>query len=427
MPRRNVRILLALLVVSLLCAYRSSRYARVLSYALEQIQLKALEPKPPKDLTEAALRGMTMVLDPYTDYISTEDLPQFEEELDRQFAGVGVEVFIEPESKRLRVASPLPNTPAQREGIKPGDYILAIDGQSTEGLTLEQASKKMRGNPGTKVVLSVQTPGEEKPRDVTLVREIIHAETVLGDTRNPDGSWNYVLQDHPDIGYIRLPTFGEDTSGRLRTIITALLEKKIRGLVLDLRDNPGGRLEEAVAVCDLFIRSGEIVTTRYRNGQIKRRYMATGRPLCPDLPLAVLINTFSASASEIVAACLQDYQRAVIVGERSFGKGTVQELIHLGPDLGMLKLTTAAYWRPSGRQIHKMGGASDRDEWGVSPDPGMQVELDKTEREALIKYRALRDIYLPAGSPLPVGFESAPKDFKDRQLEHAVEAIGKKR
>lgn len=423
MPRRNLQILVLAIIICLLCAYRSSRYTRVLTYALEQIQFKALEPRSPQQLTEGALRGMVGVLDPYSSYISEEDLPKFEEELDRQFAGIGVEIFLDPQSQRLCVASPLPNTPAQKAGIKPGDWIVAIDGQATEGMTLEEAGKKMRGEPGTQVVLSVQTPGEEKPHEVKLTREIIRAETILGDTRNPDGTWNYVLQSHPEIGYVRISTFGEETTAQLKKIILDLKKKNIRGLILDLRDNPGGRLEEAIAMCDLFIESGVIVTTRYRNGQIKRQYTASGKPVCPDLPMSVLINHYSASASEIVAACLQDHGRATIVGERSFGKGTVQELIQLEAGLGMLKLTTAAYWRPSGKQIHRTVNAGEDQEWGVRPDPGKEVKLDRAEQDMLARYRALRDIYLPPGSPKPAGFDSLPADFRDRQLEVAVESI----
>ncbi|MGQ9563432.1 MAG: S41 family peptidase [Thermogutta sp.] len=423
MPRRNLQILVLTILVCLLCAYRSSRYTRVLTYALEQIQLKALEPKPAKELTQAALRGMTEVLDAYSSYISEDELPKFEEELDRQFAGVGIEIFVEPQSQRLRVACPLPNTPAQKAGIKPGDYILAIDGQPTKGLSLEEAGKRMRGEPGTTVTLSVQTPGEENPRDVTLSREVICVESVLGDTRNPDGTWNYLLQSHPDIGYVRIATFGEETSVQLKKVLLDLKAKNIRWLILDLRDNPGGRLEEAVATCDLFIKSGVIVTTRYRNGQVKKRYMASGRAVFSDIPMSVLINHFSASASEIVAACLQDHGRAKIVGERSFGKGTVQELIQLEAGLGMLKLTTAAYWRPSGKQIHRVGNAGEDQEWGVTPDPGFEVKLDRAEQDMLARYRALRDVYLPPESPKPAGFDSVPADFRDRQLDSAVKAL----
>lgn len=423
MPRRNLQILVITSVLCLLCAYHSSRYSRVFSYALEQIQVRALEPKTPKDLTEAALRAMTAILDPYSAYISEADMPRFAEELDRQFGGVGIEIYLEPTNRRLCVASPLPNTPAQRAGIKPGDIILAIDGQPTEGLSLEQATRRMRGQPGTEVTLTVQTPGEEKTRDLKLKREVIHAETVLGDSRNPDGTWNFVLEDHPEIGYIRLPTFAEDADKRLRQVIEDLQKKNIRGLVLDLRNDPGGRLEVAVAVCELFLNSGEIVTTRYRNGQLKARYTAGGKPVCPELPLAVLINRFSASASEIVAACLQDHKRAIVVGERSFGKGTVQELLPLEPGMGILKLTTAAYWRPSGKNIHRMAGDDESAEWGVKPDPGYEVPLGPQEFEQLLLYRALRDIYLPPGSPRPEGFEKVPDNFRDRQLEKAVEAL----
>lgn len=423
MPRKNVQILVIACVVCLLCAYRSSRYARVVTYALEQIEFKALEPKPARKLAEAAIRGMTEVLDPYSSYISEQDLPRFAEELDRQFGGVGIEIFVEPKTRKICVASPLPNTPAQRAGIRPGDIIIAINGESTEGLSLDQAAKKMRGEAGTEVTLTIQTPGEEKPRDVKLKREVIKAETVLGDSRNPDGSWNFVLEEHPDIGYVRLPTFAEDSDKRLREILEQLRKKNIRGLILDLRDDPGGRLEVAVAICDMFIKSGVIVTTRYRDGRIKARYTASGRPVCPDLPLVVLINRYSASASEIVAACLQDHQRAKVVGERSFGKGTVQELIQLEPGMGLLKLTTAAYWRPSGKNIHRMVGADESQEWGVKPDPGWEVPLEKEELETVLRYRALRDIYLPPGSPKPEGFDKIPENFRDRQLDRAVECL----
>ncbi len=421
MPRRNLHILLFTVVFSLLCAFRSSPYGRALMYALEQIHQKALEPRSQKELAEAALRGMADELDPYSAYISAEELAQFDEELDRQFGGVGIEIHVDPDTRGVIVTTALPGTPALRAGIRPGDRLLAVDGQDVSNANLEEVSRLVRGEPGSQVVLTVQSRGESEPRRLSLTREIIQGETVLGDTRNADGTWNYTLPERPDIGFIRIDTFADETDDRLREVLRRLMEQGVRGIILDLRSDPGGRLDVAVEVCDAFVRSGVIVTTQTRTGIVKERFVASGKAICPDTPLAVLINRFSASASEIVAACLQDHGRAVIVGERSFGKGTVQELLDMEPGLGRLKLTTAAYRRPSGKNIHRSVHARPEDDWGVRPDPGYEVELDEKEVELQILARALRGMYRTAESSKPVGFENVPDDFRDRHLEKALE------
>ncbi|NMC19409.1 MAG: S41 family peptidase [Thermogutta sp.] len=421
MPRRNLQILLFTVVFSLLCAFRSSPYGRALMYALEQIHQKALEPRTQKELAEAALRGMANELDPYSAYISAEELAQFDEELDRQFGGVGIEIHVDPDTRGVIVTTALPGTPAQRGGIRPGDRLLAVDGQDVSSANLDEVSRLVRGLPGSQVVLTVQSRGETEPRRVTLTREIIQGETVLGDTRNADGTWNYTLRERPDIGFIRIDTFADETDDRLREVLRQLMEKGVRGIILDLRSDPGGRLDVAVEVCDAFLRSGVIVTTQTRTGVVKERFAASGKAVCPDTPLAVLINRYSASASEIVAACLQDHGRAVIVGERSFGKGTVQELLDMEPGLGRLKLTTASYRRPSGKNIHRSVRARPEDDWGVRPDPGYEVPLDEKEVELQILARALRGMYRTAESPKPVGFENVPDDFRDRHVEKALE------
>lgn len=427
MPRRNTYILLLTILFSLLCAFRSSPYGRALMYALEQIHQKALEPRSQKELAEAALRGMADELDPYSAYISAEELAQFDEELDRQFGGVGIEIHVDPDTRGVIVTTALPGTPAQRGGIRPGDRLLAVDGQDVSSANLDEVSRLVRGLPGSQVVLTVQSRDEAEPRRVTLTREIIQGETVLGDTRNADGTWNYTLRERPDIGFIRIDTFADETDDRLREVLLQLAGKGVQGIILDLRSDPGGRLDVAVNVCDAFLRSGVIVTTQTRTGVIKERFAASGKAICPDTRLAVLINRFSASASEIVAACLQDHGRAVIVGERSFGKGTVQELLDMEPGLGRLKLTTASYRRPSGKNIHRSVSAKDRDDWGVRPDPGYEVELDEKEVELQILARALRGMYRDAKSPKPVGFENVPDDFRDRCVETALKYFDRRK
>lgn len=421
MPRRNLYILLLTVLFSLLCAFRSSPYGRALMYALEQIHRRALESRSQKELAEAALRGMAEELDPYSAYISADELAQFDEELDRQFGGVGIEIHVDPETRGVIVTAALPGTPAQRAGIRPGDRLLAVDGQDIASANLDEVSRLVRGLPGSQVLLTVQSPDEPESRRVTLTREIIQGETVLGDTRNADGTWNYTLRERPEIGFVRIDTFADETDDRLREVLRQLMEKGVQGIILDLRSDPGGRLDVAVGVCDAFIRSGVIVTTQTRSGVVKERFTASGKAICPDTPLAVLINRFSASASEIVAACLQDHGRAVIVGERSFGKGTVQELLDMEPGLGRLKLTTASYRRPSGKDIHRSVNARKEDDWGVRPNPGYEVALDEKEVELQILARALRGMYRGADSPKPVGFEKVPDDFRDRHVEKALE------
>jgi carboxyl-terminal processing protease len=278
----------------------------------------------------------------------------------------------------------------------------------------------MRGRAKEPVTLTVLHPGDDKPVDIEIVRDVIQVASVLGDTRNADGSWDYFLEGRDRIGYVRINVFGRDTVEELQNVLRRLVEQGMRGLVLDLRNNAGGRLDAAIDICDLLIPSGEIVTMRGRHGRILRAYQATGNAPFTDFPLAVLVNQVTASASEIVAACLQDHGRAVVVGQRTYGKGTVQEIIDLRPSQGELKLTTASYWRPTGRNIHREQNAGDSDAWGVRPDPGYEVPPAKAEpgRPPLVR-RDLRK--LPAGQPHE-GSE-AKGAFPDPQLDRAVEYL----
>ncbi len=329
--------------------------------------------------------------------------------------------MLDPATKQLTVASPLFGAPAFEAGVRPRDKILRIDGRSTQGLSLEDASDLIRGKPGTTVVLTVLHEGESEPVEIRVVRADIRVSTVLGDTRNADGSWNYFLAGHDRIGYVRIHSFAEQTAEELQRVVQALLVENMRGLVLDLRDDPGGVLQAAVNVCDLFIRSGVIVSTRFRDGTVRQSFAATEEGTLPDFPLAVIVNNYSASASEIVAACLQDHGRAVIVGERTFGKGTVQEIVDLPGNEGAIKVTTASYWRPSGRNINRGKNAGEQDEWGVTPNPGYEVKLEGEALARLVRWRHERGMSRPVAAAPPAPAAS-PTDV-DPQLAKAVEYL----
>ena len=433
MPRRNLRILLFALLLCAMCAPRVSRSARILWYSMGQIHSRYLVPVDESQLFEGAMTGMTAALDDYSTYVPASVLEQFNEQIDREFGGLGIEIRVDPETKYLTIASPLVGTPAHEAGLLAGDRILRIDDQSTQGLSIEDAAERLRGAEDEPVTLTILSKGQEKPRDVDLVRAIVHIDTVLGDTRQPDGTWNYRLEAHPHIAYLRIDSFGDQTGEEMRRVVAQQIDTGAAGLILDVRDNPGGLLPAAIDICDLFVDPncppppvsiqtpvvpGLIVTTRNRHGHILREYFAHSDGTINSLPMVVLVNGESASASEIVAGCLQDHQKAIIVGERSFGKGTVQELLDLHPDQGLLKLTTASYWRPSGRDINRR---DDVDQWGVSPNEGCQVPLEEQERTDWRIARRMRDV-AQSYTEQELENEDVP-DFNDRQLDTAIQIL----
>ena len=433
MPRRNLRALLLAVLICLLCAPRVSRSSRVLWFAMRHIQSRYLTPVDENELFEGAMAGMTSRLDDYSTYIPPAVLEEFNEQIDREFGGIGIEIRIDPETKYLTVASPIVGTPAGDAGMLAGDRILRIDDESTQGLSIEDAAELLRGLPGEPVTLTISRKGEEATQEVELVRDKIQIDTVLGDTRSPNGSWDYFLEENPDIAFLRLDSFGDQTGPEMREVIGDLKRRGMKGLILDMRDNPGGLLPAAIDVCDLFvdpneppsvgpngekIPSGLILTTRDRHGRVQHEYHAHNDGTVNGFPVAILINGGSASAAEIVAACLQDHGKAVVMGERSFGKGTVQEILDLHPDQGLLKLTMASYWRPSGRNINRSDGA---DEWGVSPNTGFEITLDDEEQSKLRVARRMRDV-----SESYTESELADEEiheFNDRQRDAAIEWI----
>lgn len=424
MPRRNLVVLVAVGVLSLMCyqkAYKN-QYGRIFVDVMNQIDQRSLEPVGQEELFLGAMEGMVGRLkDPHSSFLSPQKKKQFLEDLDKQFGGVGMHVGYDKETNQLAVMSPLVGSPAYKAGVRAGDKILRIDGKSTQGLSLGDAVGHMRGEPGEPVVLSLLHLGDDEPVDIEIVRAIIQLDTVLGDLRRPDGSWNFFLEEHDRIGYLRVNAFADKTLAEMDDALQWLIEHDMQGLILDLRDNPGGLLTAATEMCDRFIDSGTIVTTRRRDGRISSRVEASASNTIGHFPMAVLVNQSSASASEIVAACLQDHQRAVVVGQRSWGKGTVQEVIELPDNKGILKLTTASYWRPSEKNIHRGKKTAEDKDWGVSPNDGYEVVVENGELVRLWKWRFQRDAFQPNGNGNGNGDETEP--FVDRQLAKAVEYV----
>jgi carboxyl-terminal processing protease len=430
MPRRNLYLLLAAAALSIACYQelgnaRRSRYGRIVLSAMDRIDRRYLEKIDSETLLEGALEGMMGRLDEHSAYIGPAEYGEFRETLDQEFGGIGIEIALDPDTRQLTVVSPLVGTPAYEAGILAGDRILRIDGASTKGFTIPDASKRLRGKEGERVVLQILRHGEKEPLDIELKRAVIKVATVLGDTRGADGDWNFFLQGHDRIGYLRITLFSERTLDELKTALARLDRDGMKALILDLRNNPGGLLNAATETCDLFIESGLIVSIRGRDQRIREKFEARAEGTYRDFPLVVLVNKYSASASEIVAACLEDHQRAQIVGERTFGKGTVQEILPLEELDGQpeaIKLTTASYWRPSGKNIHRHKDAKETDDWGVLPSKGCEVKLSADEFKRVVQERQTRDQVRPNGAAK--GAKPAPSPF-DPQLTKAVECVEK--
>ncbi len=400
MPRRNLYLFSAVSLISLACyqkadsAHRShvGKMFDTFATVVKEIEAHYLEPVDERELFEGALSGMVSQLDPYSAYIGPEAYASFRENLDQQFGGVGIEVFWDPAAEVLIVMSPMPGTPAYDAGILAGDRITAINGTPTDELAgVEDAVARLKGPPGESVRVKIVRDGEAEPREMALIRAIIKVSTVLGDTRSADGRWNFLLPGPEAIGYVRITGFGDQTEAELDEALAALAAQRARAIILDVRNNAGGLLEAAVGTCRRFVREGTIVSIRGRDGRDPETFSATGRVTFPDIPLVVIANKYSASASEIVAACLQDNHRAVVIGERTWGKGTVQNVIPLENGTSSLKLTTASYWRPSGVNIHRGRKETERDAWGVLPTPGFEAPLSDDELRQVLEARRMRD------------------------------------
>ncbi|ETR79189.1 peptidase S41 [Afipia sp. P52-10] len=363
----------------------------------ERVKADYVEKPNETTMIEGAINGMITSLDPHSRYMNDKAWRDMQVTTRGEFGGLGIEVTME--DGVLKVVTPMDDTPAQRAGMLSGDIIVMIDDEQVQGLTLEQAVSKMRGADGTEIKLKVVRKGADKPIDFTLKREIIHVKAVRYNTNTGD------------IGYIRVTSFTEQTTDELRKAIADINKQipadKLAGYVLDLRNNPGGLLDQAVSVTSAFLARGEVVSTRGRQPEETQRFVARGGDLTKGKKLVVLINGGSASAAEIVAGALHDHKRATLIGTRSFGKGSVQTIIPLGHDKGALALTTARYYTPSGVSIQAKG---------IVPDIEILQDVpDALKNTAEIKGEAsMRGHLLSADGTEQMGSQSyVPPDEKD--------------
>jgi len=324
------------------------------------VRANYVEPVSDRDLITNALNGMVSGLDPHSSYMTEKQFADMRIKTSGSFGGLGLEV--QGEDGHIKVVSPIDGTPAARAGIKPGDYIVAIDGKNIDGTPLNDAVDKMRGKPGTQITLTLIREKAPKPLIMTMTREIVHVQVIKS-----------ALYDR--IGYIRISEFNEETDAGLKKAYAELKQKsgdKLAGLIIDLRNDPGGLLNQAIDVSSDFIKDGEVVSTRARHAADSQRWDAHGTDMTNGLPIVVLTNGGTASASEIVAGALQDHRRAVVLGEKSFGKGSVQTVMPIPGD-GALRLTTARYYTPSGRSIQGLGITPDIRVRETAEDPAFSI------------------------------------------------------
>ena len=322
----------------------------------ERVRAEYVDDVSDDSLVESAINGMLTSLDPHSNYLNTKNFNDMKVQTRGEFGGLGIEVSME--NGLVKVVSPIDDTPAPHAGLKPGDLITHLDGDPVQGMTLPEAVEKMRGPVSSEIKLTIRREGKE-PFDVKLIRATIKIQSVRSHLEGDN------------IAYIRITTFNEQTDVGLNNAMKSLKQQaggKLLGLIIDLRNDPGGLLDQAVAVADAFLEKGEIVSTRGRRSEDAQRYNARPGDIAAGLPIAVLINGGSASASEIVAGALQDHHRAILLGTKSFGKGSVQTIIPL-PGHGAMRLTTARYYTPSGRSIQAKG-----------IDPDIVVEAAKIEK-----------------------------------------------
>jgi C-terminal peptidase prc len=370
---------------------------------------------------DIALQGIARKMDRYSEYVTPEQVANFDRDISGKFNGIGVLVNKDPKSDQLIVVSPIKDSPAYKAGMQEGDLITKIvtevDGQTvtrdTKGMSSKEAVKLILGKEGTPVWLTLQREGEQRPFEVRVLRGEVEVETVMGARRKSDDGWDFMIDPDTKIGYVRLTQFSDNTFRDLRQAIVDLVRKGMRGLVLDLRFNPGGLLLSARDVTDLFIEDGVIVTVKERaRGDTVYRGVALGSLTGP--PMVCLINSSSASGSEIVSAALQDHGRALILGERSYGKGSVQSIEKI--DGGKFKMTTATFWRPSGKNLNKAStSGKEEDTWGVVPDK--VVKLTVQEEDELAEWQHDQELIRRPGK------KAETKKFKDVQLDAALDYL----
>jgi carboxyl-terminal processing protease len=372
----------------------------------ERVRSDYVEKPNDGKLVESAINGMLAGLDPHSSYMDAKSFRDMQVQTRGEFGGLGIEVTME--DGLIKVVAPIDETPAAKAGVLANDIITHLDDEAVQGLTLNQAVEKMRGPVNTKIKLRIMRKGQDKPTEVSITRDVIRVRAVRSRVEE-------------DIGYIRVSQFNEQTTENLKKAIsdltTQIPPEKLKGFVLDLRNNPGGLLDQAISVSDAFLEKGEIVSTRGRNAEETQRFNARAGDLTRNKPIIVMINGGSASASEIVAGALQDHRRATVIGTRSFGKGSVQTIIPLGAANGALRLTTARYFTPSGKSIQAKG---------ISPDIEVLQDVpDELKARTDTKGESSLRGHLKADGDEQTGSQSyIPPDPKnDKALKMALELI----
>lgn len=376
------------------------------SDAFERVRANYVRPVQDSELVDNAIEGMVSALDPHSSYMDAKSFADMRIQTKGEFAGLGIEVTME--DGLVKVISPIDDTPAAKAGLRTGDFIAAINSTPIQGMSLNDAIDKMRGQNGTKVSLTILRPGSKKPFDVTLTRAVIRVDSVK-------------FRREGDVGYIRISAFNERTASGLENAVRNLKAQiggSLRGYVVDLRNDPGGLLDQAIAVSDDFLNSGEVVSTRGRHPDDTERYNARAGDITDGKPIVVLINGGTASASEIVAGALQDHKRAQVVGMTSFGKGSVQTIIPLGEGGGALRLTTARYYTPSGHSIQATGIVPDvAVSQGDSEDSATKLRISEANLPGHLQGEAAKKANQTPIKP-PAG-----KKFDDFQLSYALDLL----
>ena len=389
---------------------------RTFTEVLSLVEENYVNPIEQKKLVRGAINGMLRTLDPHTSYLTPEFYKEMQVETTGRFGGLGIEITIRDDA--LTVVTPIEDTPAFRAGIKAGDQIIAVEGESTKDMNLQDAVRRLRGEPGSSVKISVRRKGVEKPLDFSIAREIIRIKSVR----------SRMLPDR--IGYIRLRSFQGTTGAEVRDALSQLMGQKARGLIFDLRNNPGGLLSQAVEVSDVFLEPGKlIVYTKGRLESQQQRFTSSARGIGAEMPLLVVVNAGSASASEIVAGALQDLKRAPVLGEKTFGKGSVQTIVPLSDGSG-LRLTTALYYTPKGRLIQGEGIEPDIKVPSETPlPPGAEHLREKDLPGHLPSQGEKKGVQNKSGksspTPPPRPSRVPSGEEKDNQLDAAVDYMKK--
>jgi carboxyl-terminal processing protease len=435
MNREKMAWMVSVLLIALLAfhlpgtmAQRESDYGfvRRLVDIHRQIANNYVEAVDDEKLEQGALEGMFAQLDPFSMYVPPAKQQEFDRMLDGSFEGVGIQLNQDEKTKEVEIITPIEGSPAFKAGVCAGDIILKVNGESVAGLSILDVTKKIKGKVNTPVTLTVRhTTGETA--DLTMKREEIVMGTVKGFKRMQNNGWDWFVSHDPKIGYVRITQFTPDTADRVREALAGkdgergMIADGMRGLILDLRFNPGGRLDQAVKLVDMFVSKGVIVSTKGR-ARPENVITATEDGTLPYFPLVVLVNEHSASASEIVAGSLMDNHRALVIGERTYGKGSVQELMPLEGNQGELKLTVAYYYLPSGRLVHRKKDATD---WGVQPQ--IPVPMDEETEKKVMMELDQHERFLPPvpkrGATRPTTGTATQPASSDIQLQRAVETM----